>query len=276
MQKTTCGELGNTLPIGVPSNPQDPSSPRDKHFSFKPWTVKDERVVGGIRDKNRGMSHATFVAHVLAHFLEQWGPHDFTDMSTKNKLLYLTQSYSADILAAWVALRREAIGDDLLMEISCPVCRAKFKREFDLAETDATVAGEDEELTFPVGLRHGLKFKDQIHKTLTLEQLRWSVYEKLTKSRSLNTGAFKVAMLASSVVAVGSDPIRLPDSAFDEMTKYDLEVATTEINDRQLGVDLSLDTTCPDCGTEFQRSIEWVYDSFFSVSSSSHGGAQMT
>jgi len=271
MRITTIGDLGMTLPVGVERDGES----RGRGFAFKQWDATDEIAIGAIRDRHRAMGHGEFATAVLAHFLTVWGDRALAGLKPEEKALMLKRAWAGDFYHAWFQLRREVLGNGLGLSISCPLCRFKFPYEVDLASVEVFVFDDDDPLEYPTELRDGLDYAGSKRKIVTMAPLRWHTHEASVKASegALNLGLIKMDVIRGSVVGVdGSDDrIVLPPTL--NLSKYDIEALTNTIQDQQPGPDLSIEPVCPECNTPIQRTITWIYDSFFSVAASPHGRA---
>lgn len=266
MRELTAGELQNTMPVGVDTG----GGARERGFGFKPWRGRDERIIGAMRDKNRSMPPGQFTTRVLAHFLTHWGGKSFDGLDDREKWHTLASSYMADVLYAWCALRRAALGDTFAAELACPVCRHRFEFDGDLSALPVLAADDDDNLRIPHQLKGSFEYLGKEASTLVLAPSRWVIYEALGKE-GLNIGAIKLRTIAASVVAVDGVDARLAAEQLDDLTKLDLEELYTAIADNQPGPDLRIKTVCPACGMQIDRSFSWGYEAFFSATSSSSG-----
>jgi len=267
MRETTAGELQNTMPVGVETTP---GGTRERGFAFKPWRGRDERFVGSMRDKNRSMPAGQFATRVLAYFLTNWGNRSFEGLDDTARWHALASSYMADVLYAWCALRRSALGDTFAAELGCPLCRHRFDFEGNLTQLPVIIADEDEELRVPCVLSDGFDYLGNEAKVVTLEPSRWMMYEGLGQD-GLNLGAIKLRTIAASIVAIGDHETRVAHEQLDDLTKRDLEELYSAIADKQPGPDMRIKTSCPACGMQIDRSFSWGYEAFFSATSSSSG-----
>lgn len=271
MIKTTMGERGDLLPVGMSGTPD---GPRMRDVSFRNWTARDEKAVGAYRDKDRTLNPAQFATRVLAHFLRRFGPWDFDSMTEPERINAVRTAWGADVFHAWVQLRRRALGDDLAMSLTCGFCKFEIPEyRVDLSTMEVDVLGDDEGLERTVPLRDGFEFRGEVRKAPVLNPIRWSTYEgfKSFGDGALNTGELKAGVILGSIVGVEGlkGALVLPDNAVDEIGKFDLELLVREINAGQPGPDLSIEVPCPKCGSQIRRSVSWVYDSFFSMGGSS-------
>lgn len=265
MEHSTVEELGFTLPIGK----EQPDGSRVRDFAFKPWRTSDEKAIGKWRDKNRTASYPQFTAYVLAYFLTRWCGESFADMPIDKRRLVLSTSFASDIFYAWIMLRREALTDDLDVDVSCGTCLTHIPYTLQLGSIEVKTPGDDDALTAPYRLRDGLQWQGKDNRVLTIMPVRWWAYES-AKAGAVNMGSLKAQVIAGAIVGLDQvdGEVRLPEEAMD-LTKYDLESLSAWINDNQPGPDLAIELACPKCRTTIVKSIPWMYDDFFSIRDSS-------
>lgn len=271
--RTTVGALGYSLPVGAFL----PTGERARTFAFKAWRSADELELGKIRDRDRTMSSGVFTARVLAHFLTEWCGQPLASLAGPERLLMLNRAWAGDVYHAWMQLRREALGNDLDMRVTCGTCRAAFDYSVDLGSVEESTIDSADDLRVPHRLRDGVEIGGETRRAMTLEPLRWAIYESLGDSGpGLNIGAVKLGLVRGAAVALeGCNPeVPLPGGTWDDLTKFDLETLTARINDLQPGPTLAIETACPRCGSQVVRSISWTYDGFFSVRASGPGGTR--
>lgn len=262
--ETTFGERGNLLPSG-----DQPS----RSFAFMPWRTRDEKIVCGVRDKDRAITPAGFAGVVMAHFLTDFAGHNFAGLTMPERRLQIARSYAGDIFSVWFQLRREAMGEDLDIQLACGSCRYEFTLGVDLSTVTVKCAEDGADLRRKVPLRDGFDWKGETATAVTLEPLRWGFYESI--NASLNTGEIKARAAARAIVEVNGKPLAapLPESALDDLSKRDFEAITATLDSENLGPDLAVQEYCPKCGSKVLRQIPWMYDSFFSARPSGRGAA---
>jgi hypothetical protein len=272
MKNTTINELGDTLPIGKVA----PDGTRLRDFAFKGWRTSEEKAIGKYREENPGLSHGQFVTYVLAYFLTHWCGESFEGVPIPKRMLSLSTGYAADVLYAWIALRRQALSDELKMDLHCGKCRQVIPYAISLGTVDVKEVEDDEPLTVPFQLRDGLTYREQDNRILTLAPLHWFVHEGATTG-GVNLGDLKTKVVCGSIVGLDQvdGDVRLPEEALD-LTKYDLEQLVAYVNDWQPGPDLSIDVTCTKCSSRLVHSIPWMIDDFFSLRASSTSGQSKT
>ena len=270
-------ELGNLLPVGIPVD----NSRWERVFEFRPWTMKEERVLGKIRRESQGGSRSSFVSRVVAFMLKKLGPIDWDKADEPSKLLYLSKLTFGDFLYLFCYLRKEAIGNIIPFEILCPSCNSQFDFPADLDTLDIRSPHIPEEaspdcLQTTVPLRDGIMYSGQNYKDIIIRSTPWGAFMD-EDPETYNDGAVKEALLKGSIVGLSDyilpegvpkdAPFLLDDDSLDGITKKDLEFLTRQIDEVTFGPELVLQGKCPKCTRPFRQRLEWDYDTFFESSS---------
>src|SRR3990172_4165175 len=125
---TALGDLGPNLPTGIVADGR-----RSKLFRFRPYRMKEEKQLGEIRDKTKGMSMGQLVNEVLGLMVQTVGPHTFDTLSPVEKRLIIGSMIMTDALYMYVYLRHEAMyGEPLELTVNCPFCRSQSTLPGDL------------------------------------------------------------------------------------------------------------------------------------------------
>lgn len=266
MTHTTISARGSLLPVGIESIA---GGERERTYAFRRWNMQVEMDIGKARDRHRSLSPGALVTEILARLLVKWGPHDFERMPIPERILALKRAYGADVYHAWLDLRREVMGNDATLSMTC-VCKHEFGYDVDLGTVEEAVVEDDEVMARPHLLRDGIDYRGAIRKALTLEPTRWMVLEAVTDD-GLNIGAIKARFICGTVTALGDEQVVLVPEMLKDMSKYDMEHLFTAIGEHSPGPDLSLSVECPRCRTVLKRALDWTYDAFFSAGSSRSG-----
>lgn len=262
---TKClSEMAGEVPIG---SSVDPSDPRGKAVDFRPWRGRDERAIGEMRGKHRNLTPGQLTSRVLAHFVTQWCGHDFSAMSTPERLVALALAPAADVLTAWLHLRVAALGPEFSMTLVCPSCGHEMEYEIDLGTLEIRCPETLEDTAFDVPLDDGLLYGNKKVKSVTLGVIPWQGYEATTASGARDLADLQMRLLVSAVTRLDGQPGRLRVNDLDDMTKRDLAGLARGLDERVLGPDLSVDPDCPRCTGPVRAVLSWVYDGFFSAPS---------
>lgn len=267
IKRTTLGELGTKLPIGVVDSK---TGNLGKHFAVRPWRLKEERAIGKIRAENEHSSVAEYVSMVLAYMCTKFGNHDFEKMKIEERRLIISTAFMADVFYAYVWLRREAIGPELKLDLTCNSCRAKFVFAGDLDSIEVGTIDNVTDADWEYKLKTPIEIRSKLIDGFKLGPSRWNELERIPAgTRRFDTGAAKSAIIRGSIREAGElGAIPLVDEELDELTKYDLERITGLINERPIGPTMSIEGKCTMCGAPFEHAIEWATDNFFEPSSS--------
>src|SRR5262249_20608058 len=143
-----------------------------------------------------------------------------------------------------------------------------FDFDGDLNGTDVRVVEKPEQIYSQVTLSGGLPYLGEQRNTFTTRPVTWGNFE----DRDINDpGAVKLAMFQGSIVGVdgvAKDKMAvIPETAFDELTKRDVEVLTRHLELHTPGPQMLVEAPCPHCKIEWMFPIRWGYDDFFAISS---------
>jgi len=267
INRTTLGEHGLKLPIGVLDSK---TGNLGKVFEVRPWRLKEEREIGKIRAANEHASVAEYVAMVLATMCIRFGNHDFEKMKFEERRLLLSTAYMADVFYAYVWLRKDAVGNELKLDLTCGSCRSKFDFVGDLNSVEVGSIDKIDDGNWSYKLKTPIEIRGKLIGEFKLGPARWNTLETIPAgTRRFDTGAAKSAIIRGSIIELGElGAIPVTDNELDELTKYDLERITTLINDRPIGPTMSVEGKCTSCGAPFEHAIEWATDDFFAPSSS--------
>jgi hypothetical protein len=269
IKKTTLAELGPKLPIGIVDSK---TGTLGKVFSVRPWRLKEERELGKIRAANENASVAQYVAMILATMCTRFGNHDFEKMKFEERRLILSSAYMADVFYAYIWLRRDAIGSELSLKITCSNsnCHTNFEFTGDLGSIDVGEVDSLVDTEWIYKLKTPITVRGKLIEHFKFGPSRWNTLETIPAgTRRFDTGAAKSAIIRGSILEAGElGAIPLVDDELDELTKFDLERITTAINERPVGPTMSIEGKCTSCGAPFEHAIEWATDNFFEPSSS--------
>jgi hypothetical protein len=265
-ETVTVGDLGIRLVTGT--GPVDGSSPRDTRLEFGDWSAKQERELAAYRKKNRKMSQAAVVAHVLSRFTLRWGEHDFSKMKMPARENVVGNASAADVFHAWCQLRCEAMGPDYDVKFDCPSCEEQIAWSLDVESIEVTVPrSTDTSLLTNVKLFKGIQYLSEKKFKVRIAPLRWMTHNALGEETNLDVSEVKLAVIEGTVVGVEGveGEIILPQSSVDTLQKKDIEHLFKHADDQGVGPDLTLEIECPHCGVKTDRPMRWEYDLFFSA-----------
>jgi len=253
-------DLGPNLPVGFGGT--------ENEIIERPWTMKQERELGGIRDSERNQNVASFVSVVLSHLCSRIGPYDFEAMKEPERRVIVSKTLMPDVYYVYIWLRIQAIGNMLEMDLVCPQCNHSFIFTGDLLSTEVRVPEEGAERTWEYQLVKPFEIRGTKVESLILGPAYWSAIEPVSAGE-FNTGEAKAALIRGSIREIPAldGPIALTLDELDDMVKIDIESISSGLEENRLGPDMSIEGKCPKCKREFKTAMDWGYDSFFSVSS---------
>lgn len=263
MKPTTLGKLGAEMPVGILGSDRK----LNKSFKLRPFRLKEEKELAAMKEKG-GMNLGKYVSHVLAVMCDEIGGEKLGELKLEQRLLKISGMWMCDVLYIYTYLRVEALGDSLKANIPCNRCKEPFPFTADLQTLDVRTVDDPKELLQNVELRNGFPYQGQDRKKITLQPVRWSVFE----SRSTkDLGALQASVIQSSICGIDGVPDEqfspVPDKALDELSKRDMVSIEKAINDRTPGPLMAISAECPTCSSKWTMPIDWGYDSFFSHSS---------
>jgi hypothetical protein len=259
----TLGELGPNLPIGLAGE----GGRLAKDFEVKPFRFKEEREIEKLKNKP-GLSVGAFVSSMLGLLVARVGSTDIEKLKDAERQLFFGQMWFCDVMYLYVYLRVEALGPVVGIDVPCRMCRAPFQFHGDLRGMDVRVVDDPQELRRKVALKTGLPLRSALRKNLTTRPVHWLA----SLNRDLGDAAqAKMMLFQHSVEEVeGIPPHELalvPESAFDELTKFDAEILSRHIEDSTPGPQMVIEAQCPRCQSQIVSPLNWSYDSFFGSSS---------
>ena len=262
MKKVTLKEQGTTLPV--------PTKLGGKDFSFKPWRLEQEKLIGNLKAKHK--QAGVFIRQLFNEMLDVLGGAKFESLDAPKKLLAINQMPLGNIFYLYIWLRLEAMGPGLnLGDIRCQHCGHKHKDfQADLESMHVRVKEEADPETIEVKLNKPFKMGDVEVVALKLGYTPWDAMEKMDAADALNDGAVKEAMLLRSVQGWKTDAGDAQlntHEAIKYLSKRDLEALTEYIDEHNAGPVLGLEFDCEKCGELIERPLNWTYDHFFGNSS---------
>lgn len=266
-KKTTLAELGPNLPIGLRS----PSGSYETRLSARRWTLKEEKQLA--RFKAEESTYTKYVSTVLGTMLSRIGPANFDEVTDiYARKVAVGQMYMADVFYAYVWLRIQAIGPELVVPVKCRKCNTEFNFTGDLNTTEVIIPADKEKVEWEFFLRDPIQVRSKTVSGFRIGQQIWARVESTDAS-----DGDKASIIMNSVRGfVGDlDPngkpydLDISSNELDELSKYDLEKLSRELNNKFLGANMTLDVTCVSekCANMWVVPLNWMYDSFFAVSS---------
>lgn len=258
--ETTLAECGPRLPCGLR---KDGALLRD--FECRPMKTADERILAKLKKDN--MTMGAYVSMILGHQMTTFAGMDFTKMKPAERVVHLGRCYMGDIFYAYVWLRRETMGDDLRMDVTCR-CSPSLPFEWvgKLSTIEVATVEDEKDLVWTYELRRPIEARNKKVKKLSVTQPRWNA---VTSTPPGSGELARLALIRGGVCGFNDEPaeIDFQDSEIDELSKIDLELLTKGFEPNWLGPSMSIEGQCPRCDQEFKRAINWEHSSFFGASS---------
>lgn len=267
-KKTTLGELGPVLPIGI----KDDSGRYHKDIAVRPWTLKEERELGKARGEGEGMRVGRYVNTILSTLCTRLGPHDLEGMELAKRQAVISTMLMPDVFYAYCWLRREAIGNELELEITCGKCSPPHAFPYSglMDSLEVTCVDQEEDARFDFQLETPIMVRGTKISLLSVGPQLWNVLEILGDKgiKRFDTGAAKAGVIYGSIKSVGElGEVPLAEGEIDTMRKRDFERLSDMIDERGVGPVMTIEGDCPKCKRKFQHVLEWASDDFFAISS---------
>lgn len=262
----TLKSQGPNLPLGIAT--QDGSL--SKAITPRKWRMKEEKELGAKRDEYKGESIAKYVSVVLASMYSKIGGYDFDAIDDFNRrLIHISQMALGDVFYAYFWLRYTALGSVLKVDMTCPNCNNQFDFEGDIESLEIKTAATLQESMWDYELRDPIQVRGEDCLGFQMGAARWNAIEVQDSAGAMDTGAAKSGIITGSIHKIlgQEQSIILTEDELDEMSKFDIEKLTAEIDKKSVGPDMSLNGKCPKCKRPFMSSIDWRYDNFFGISS---------
>lgn len=258
-QEFTLAEYGPRLPCGLK---KDGGLVRD--FECRPMKTSDERILAKLKKDN--MTMGAYVSMILGHQFSTIAGMDLTKMKPAERAVQLGRLYMGDIFYAYVWLRRETMGTDLAIQISCTCTKEPFKWVGNLDTLTVATVTDEKDLEWTYEFRRPIEIRKKVVKKLRLTQPLWNVVAQTTSG---SVDLARLNLVRGAVIGFNDDPERVDfqDSELDEIGKADLELLSKGFEPHWLGPNMSIEGQCPNCEREFKKPIEWDYGNFFGASS---------
>lgn len=266
MKDKTLKEIGASLPIGI----EDASKRLHRNFEIKRWTGRTMRDLGKLRDESKELSMSEHVALVLSVLVNKLGPFDFSAMSRKEQKLVISNMFVGDVFYLYCWSRVQSLGEQLLMEITCPLCRNQFGYEADLGTLLVSFAESIEETFWNYELLDPVTLRGKEVKNLSMGSARWHHVENAQIEGSFDLEGGKLAVVAGSIRGIqGHEQHPLTNMEIDELSGRDIERIISLLDQHHKGPNMKVEVDCPNkvCKTRIARAIDWSYHSFFGASS---------
>lgn len=265
---STLGERGPLLPIGI----TDTAGQVHREIAFKRWSGGVMRELGRLRGETRELSMSEHVGMVLSVLATKMGPHDFTTMKDDDKKFAIHQMWTGDVFYAYCYARRQSLGAQLVIDMTCPFCRHEFKFDGDLDTLTVVSVDKLDEAYWEYDLEEPVTIRGKKAKTLSMGPAKWFHVATAQIASSLDFEGGKLAMVGGTIRGVkGKEQYPLTTEEVDSLGGLDIENIIGKLDENHIGAELKLDVTCPRqaCAKKIVQPIDWGYQSFFGSSSRS-------
>jgi hypothetical protein len=267
--KTLLSDLGARLPFGV-----EVDGAYHTDLACKRWTFRQEREVDKL--KRGARKGPDFPSRLLAFMLTRFGPHDFETMKEPEKLAILGKAWLGDVMYSYIWLRTQCIGTEFNMDLECPHCGAELPFRADLSTLEVRCADSLEQVLWKYRLRDSFPFRGSPAEGFVMGPCRWHAIQQAMRaarhSASGSGGMKQFLILGGIAEVIGRGPVAVVENDLYEMSKYDMESLFAEIDEHEVGPDLSISHECDVCERNIYTSLDWGYESFFGLSSRSRNG----
>jgi hypothetical protein len=274
-RKVSLGDLGHLMPIGMEDGAQGKTQ---RGFAFREWTGVEDEEIDKVRqspDLKKFLDHnGKTVSIVLAVMLDHWGKFgaaEWNAMKVAKRILVLEESWMADVLTAWLALRVHAMGSRVVAQLECPRCHNEWAWPADLDKLDIQVADSVPRFTYRTP--RPIQSAGKSYEMLCVQPARWRAVSTLsTSAMSGSIYGIKQAMTASCLYGLLSDDESLPVAPITQgtiraMPKRLSETLTRFIGEQFPEPDTALAPVCPSCKHGWEIGLRWTYDFFFGAAS---------
>lgn len=257
------GDLGANLALGVPNA----DGVYQRTIQTRRWNLTKENEIEAKRRRKGKGAHSMYswVTMLLSEMCPVLGPHNLENMTEAERILAINGLHFGDVLTAYSWLRRDALGEELKLQVKCPECGFEFPYPTDLNTLPIRTAESVEDTRWIYVPHHPFEIRGQTVQEFEMGSMLWS---SLSGTKPEH-GATKAEALHSSIFKINSREVNLTKEELGEMSKRDIESMLAAIERFAIGPDLALEVTCKDarCEAEFRSQLDWGYDSFFSTSS---------
>lgn len=272
MRKTTLGEYGQKLPIGVPNG-----RTFNKDFSLRTYKSVIDRHLGDWEEKNEGKfsSGAAKLAGRVPKFLSlicsEYGgvafpPDDHGDSTPEQELKFYSYFY-ADVLYAYV-FARYLMDARLEVPFTCDKCKTKQRGIFDLGSLDVDVMEEGDEVERWVKLSD--PFKTRAGKTVQKVRVRPVLWSAMMQPGVFSGLMSKISYSALKGCIAGVDCMegdyQLTEKELDVVSRVDVVRINRLAGTVAAGIDLETNVACCKCEHVYVDALNWTFDDFFGSS----------
>jgi hypothetical protein len=258
-------EQGPNLPLGILQN-----NSYQKTIEVKRWTMRQEKELGELREKESESKLGRYVSMILATMCPKLGPFNFDESYEFSKrLLNINQMWSGDVFYAYCWLRYKSLGEIIALKLNCLSCKKDFEFDADMRSMEINVGEKLEDFLWEYELREPFEIRGEVIKKLIMGPSLWNVYETMSNTDYGGLGDIKSKIIFNSIHALNKpeNKIILSENEIEDLAKIDIELIAKKLDNERLGPDLSIEAKCPKCKYQFTSVIPWGFDSFFGNSS---------
>jgi len=278
--KTTIDKLGCRFPIGpIGADGEVPElMTQSRTFSFCDWTTPLELKIGEIRENNKAISAAQHAQEVLSIVLASWAGQPTNASHRERTKLFLAVAAAADVLTAWLQLRRIVAGNFCTMNLVCPFCDNKFDYRVDLGSIEVETLSPPMDPHFVAPLDSEYMIAGKLRSELTFGEVTWQHHIDMV-GMGFNIPRIELASIAAAVKGAGltqkgfvEEPFSVSGVDLEVLPKPSRDGLLQYLKENRLGPDFGLDVRCP--VSACRHRIETSIDSFFTnrISSPSERG----
>lgn len=260
MKKTTLGEWGQKLPVGIVEGEKF-----NREFSFRELEFGVERKIQEICAKEKVKTNGPQATVVLSQLLTSIGGQKLDPESPAATRAVLAKLYLADIMYMWLWARRMSCGKDLEVNFPCTNEKCEFIEDpspvYDLDSFDIQTAENVSELRGQWTAKTPYEIRGQTVNAFRLQPATWSVY---MSADSMGAETDAKLLLAGICGTDKHESIMLTDQEINHFRRPDYVGLTMAINKLTFGPKLVVEHQCPKCEKMDKMFLDWSYDSFFS------------
>lgn len=231
---------------------------------LREMTGEEEDILG-----SRGANVLARINQVMTNCIERLGP--ITDKARIGELVPVLPVADRNFL--FIALRRVSLGDEFLMDVTCPGCEKKQKMSLNLADLAVKTMPEPSKRTFPVTLPSGKK--------LTWRLMTGVEEASLSKIRDATTKDLMTLAIAARLIEIDGKPVVFAPRV-DARSKLSMDADTkkvfefvkklslkdrdfmrTQFRDHEGGMESEVEFECDGCGKKFRSDFDPSQIGFF-------------
>jgi len=258
MKKTTLGEWGRKLPVGLLEGDK-----LGREFTLRESSFGTEREIQKGRPSERSRTKTENTTYILSKLLTSLGGQKLDPDKPAETQVLLAKCWLADVMYMWLWARYEACGDTLEIPFPCPYCDHVEDPpvKYEMVGFDVGTAEQPSELVHAYKLKFPLEVRGQAVSALKLQPPTWSIYMTATK----DSGEQDARLLMSMICGTDKhDSILLTDTEIDKMKRPDYVGVKAKAAEMAYGPQLVIEHSCTKCGKKGMLYLDWGYDSFFS------------